>query len=126
VPADRYIDGIDQTSFLLAQNGESNRRSILYFLGAHLAAVRIDELKFHVLVQVPDAVTRRVQQGGLSGTAQQTAGSIMFNLYTNPQEDDMIGVRHIPLGIPLLTEMQRYQAVLQKFPPSTQIALPGQ
>jgi arylsulfatase len=126
VPADRYIDGIDQTSFLLAQNGQSNRRSILYFLGAHLAAVRIDELKFHVLVQVPDAVTRRGQQGGISGTAQQTAGSIMFNLYTNPQEDDMIGVRHIPLGLPLLTEMQRYEAVLQKFPPSTQIALPGQ
>jgi hypothetical protein len=63
---------------------------------------------------------------GLSGTVQQTAGSIMLNLYTNPQEDDMIGVRHIPLGIPLLPEMQRYQAVLQKFPPSTRIALPRQ
>jgi arylsulfatase len=126
VPSNRYIDGIDQTSFLLAKDGQSNRRSILYFLGGELAAVRIDEFKFHALVQVPNAVTVRGQPGGLTGTSQRTSGSLIFNLYTNPQEDDAVGVRHIPMGVPLLDEMNRYHAVLQRFPSRIQIALPGQ
>jgi arylsulfatase len=126
VPSNRYIDGIDQTSFLLAKDGQSNRRSILYFLGGELAAVRIDEFKFHALVQVPNAVTVRGQPGGLTGTSQRTSGTLIFNLYTNPQEDDAVGVRHIPMGVPLLDEMNRYHAVLQRFPSRIQIALPGQ
>lgn len=48
---------------------------------------------------------------------------MMFNLYTNPQEDESIGIRHIPLGIPLLKEMNRYRDVLKQFPPRTQIKI---
>ena len=39
VAKDHYIDGIDQTSFLLATNGELNRRSILYFWNDQLSGV---------------------------------------------------------------------------------------
>ena len=37
-----YIDGIDQSSFLLADKGVSNRRSIFYFWNDELSAVRVD------------------------------------------------------------------------------------
>jgi arylsulfatase len=126
VPADRYIDCVDQTSYLLATNGESNRRSILAFLGTNLSAIRMDELKYFTLAQIPTGLTERGEQGGFSGTLALTAGGTMFNLYTNPKEDETVGIRHIPLGVPFDAEMQRYMAVLQKFPATSQIALPGQ
>jgi arylsulfatase len=123
VPADRYIDGIDQTSFLLAEDGLSNRRSIIYFWNAELSAVRVDEFKYMIVAQNADAITRLGYKGGFSGSAERPWGSVMFNLYTNPQEDDSIGIRHIPMGIPLTDEIGRYRAVLKKFPPHYQIGL---
>jgi len=123
VPKERYIDGIDQTSFLLAKNGESNRRSILYFWNDQLAGTRMDEFKLMALVQLPNAVTPDGHKGGFSGIISKAAGSVMFNLYTNPQENDAIGIRHLPMGVPLETEMQRYHEVLKKFPPHIQIGL---
>jgi arylsulfatase len=48
----------------------------------------------------------------------------MFNLYTNPQEDETIGIRHIPLGVPIETEFNRYKLeVLKKYPPHVQISI---
>ncbi len=123
VPKNRYIDGIDQVSFLLAKNGESNRRSILYFWNDELAATRIDEFKYVTLFQVPNAVTPQGHKGGFSGVISKSAGATMFNLYTNPQEDETIGIRHIPMGIPLQTELHRYEDVLKKYPTHIQIGL---
>ncbi|MBN9286849.1 MAG: arylsulfatase [Gammaproteobacteria bacterium 39-13] len=123
VPKERYIDGIDQTSFLLAKNGESNRRSILYFWNDQLAGTRMDEFKLMTLVQLPNAATPDGYKGGFSGIISKAAGLVMFNLYTNPQENDAIGIRHLPMGVPLETEMQRYHEVLKKFPPHIQIGL---
>ena len=34
IPSDRYIDGVDQTSFLLAGEGDSNRKYLYYWLGS--------------------------------------------------------------------------------------------
>lgn len=125
VPPNRYIDGIDQASFLVGNDSQSNRRSIIYFLNDKLAAVRMDEFKSHFVVQMPDSITSNGNRGGLTGTVAQGAGSLMFNLYTNPQEDNSVGIRHLPMLIPFDTEVKRYMAVLQKFPPNIQIALPG-
>ena len=56
-----------------------------------------------------------------------SAGASIFNLYTNPQEDEMVGIRHIPMSLPLGQEMERYIAVLKKFPSKVQIGSdPGQ
>jgi arylsulfatase len=126
VPANQYIDGVDQSSFLLATNGESKRRSIIYFLGNDLSAVRMDEFKMYIVAQVPNTFVMRGQPGGISGSLEHVANAMMFNLYTNPQEDDSIAIRHIPMGVPLLDEIERYEAVLQKFPSRQQIAAPGQ
>ena len=121
VPAKRYIDGIDQASFLLGENQRSNRRSVLYFWNDQLSATRIDEFKYFTVAQAPHALTQRGQMGGFTGAIEHTAGTLAFNLYTNPQEDDAIGIRHIPMLIPLMSEMARYQAVLKKFPANKQI-----
>ncbi len=121
VAKDHYIDGIDQTSFLLATNGESNRRSILYFWNDQLSGVRMDEFKFLILAQMPFSLTRNGYHGGFTGTVERTAGVNMFNLYADPQEDNSIGARHIPAAVGLEMEAERYKEVSKKFPPKVQI-----
>ena len=123
VSKDTFIDGIDQASFLLAKDGQSNRKTVHYFLNGELSAVRVDEFKFHVLLQQPFAFTQTGYQGGFSGALMKSAGSVMFNLYTNPQEDDAVGIRHIPMGVPLDAEYGAYMQILAKYPPHTQIKL---
>lgn len=124
LPSDRYVDGIDQTSFLLADNGNSNRRSILYWMGSNFAAVRVDEFKVHRAVQITDLITKKGYNAGFSGgIVEKTGGLVMFNLYTNPQEDDSVGIRHIPAWNAVSSEFARYKGVLQKFPPD--FRLPG-
>ncbi len=123
VPAKTFIDGVDQASFLLAKDGQSNRKSVFYFWNDKLSAVRIDEFKFFVLAQQPFAFTQTGYQGGFSGAILPVAGTMMFNLYTNPQEDDHIGIRHIPMGVPLMNEMDMYKEILKKYPSKVQVSL---
>lgn len=114
VPKDRYIDGIDQTSFLLGEKGQSNRKSIIYFLQTQLSAVRVDEFKIMRVVQLPDAIDHKGYQGGVSGITANTMGGQFYNLYTNPQEDEAAPIRHIPAGISVLSEFERYAEVMKK------------
>ena len=45
LPTDRFIDGVDQTSFLLAPEGLSNRKFQYYWLLRNLSALRCGELR---------------------------------------------------------------------------------
>ena len=54
MPTDRYIDGIDQTSFLLTDNGQSNRKYIYYWLGSNFSAVRVGEYKYMMAAESDD------------------------------------------------------------------------
>lgn len=121
VPQDRYIDGIDQTSFVLDDNGQSNRRAILYFLDEKLSGARVDEFKLLLWARDEAALTSRGQPGGITGATVKC--NYMFNLYTNPQEDESIVVRHIPAAMAAASEIDRYTEVLKKFPMSVQIKL---
>lgn len=127
IPKDRYVDGVDQASFLLASDGESTRRSRIYTLNQHLSAIRIDEFKFSMVVELQDAIYPRGWTGGFSGAIiTETGGGTATNLYTNPQEDVSIGIRHLPLSIAVGEELSRYGEVLKKYPPQFKIGMPGQ
>lgn len=119
VPADRYVDGIDQASFLVADGGLSNRRSVIYWMLDTFAAVRIDEFKYHMAVQITDMIAKKGWNAGFSGgIVNKTGGEVMFNLYTHPQEDAVVGIRHLPVAGILQLESLRYDEVLTKFPPN--------
>ena len=121
-----YLTGIDQTSFLLAKDGASNRRSIAYFWGNRLAAVRMDEFKIQFLAHDSFGTTPNGNHGGFTGTVAQTAGGMMYNLYANPQEDSSIAIRHIPAAAGLSPEVNRYQEMLKKYPPNVVVNFTGQ
>ena len=49
----------------------------------------------------------------------------MVNLYTDPQEDVNIGIRHIPAAVVLGAEYTRYLEVLKKFPTRIKVGFTG-
>ncbi len=117
IPADRYIDGVDQTSFLLAGDGISNRRSIFYYLNDKLAAVRWNEYKAHrYIVEVGNGQYEAM--GSMqNATIQQAAKSIFYNLYVDPKERQAVTIRKLWLAPILQGEMARHKATLMRYPP---------
>jgi hypothetical protein len=126
LPKTRYTDGIDQTSFFLAKDGESCRRSRIYTLNQFFAMVRVDEFQYVFTAEIQDAFFKRGDVGGFSGSiVTRTGGAIGINLYTNPQQDVSVGVRHIPVTVPLIAETARYFEVLKKYPPNFKVGFAG-
>ncbi|MPW20819.1 sulfatase-like hydrolase/transferase [Paraburkholderia sp. CNPSo 3157] len=123
IPSTTYIDGIDQTSFLLADKGVSNRKSIFYFWNDEVSAVRVDEFKMMFKAQLPDSVNRMGYNGGFAGTVGQAWTAMVFNLYSDPKEEESVLARHTPLEVFLLAEYRRYLAVLKKYPPRHQLSV---
>jgi arylsulfatase len=122
LPKDRYVDGIDQTSFWVGDNGQSNRRSRIYTLNQFFSGVRIDEFKLILTAELEKAIFPRGYQAGFSGAVvTQTGGVLMVNLYTDPQEDVNQGIRHVPMTVVLGGEADRYQQVLKKYPPKIKV-----
>ncbi len=86
IPDDRYIDGIDQSSFLLADDGQSRREIVWMWNQDEFAAMRVQEFKGHYrLYEVdnnnPDAL------GGLNNSRAITPMNPWFyNLYNDPKE----------------------------------------
>ncbi|MEG6508625.1 sulfatase-like hydrolase/transferase [Methyloligella sp. 2.7D] len=121
-PKDRYIDGVDQASFLIADDGQSNRRSRPYTLNQYFAGIRVDEFKYIWTGEIENGVVQKGDWGGFSGALfTDSGGAIMFNLYTNPQEDVSIGIRHIPMMVPVMGAASFYLTELAKYPPQFKI-----
>ena len=116
-PTDRYIYGIDQCPFLFADEGESNRRSVIYYLLHDLSAVRIDEYKMYRLA-TELTTDMHAQVGGLSGSTQLYSYGKMFNLYLDPKEERTLMIRKTWVMPAMQEEMNRFKEVLKKYPPA--------
>ncbi len=117
MPTDRYIDGVDQTSFLLADEGESNRRIVLYYLNEYPAAIRWGEYKAHTyIVEVGNGEYEAM--GSMQNATVQKAGkAIIYNLYMDPKERSAVTIRKLWLAPLLQNEMVRHKMSLIKYPP---------
>jgi len=123
VPKTTYVDGVDQASFLVADDGQSARKSRIYTLNQYLSAIRVDEFKYIFTAEIENGFFQRGDWGGFSGPiATATGGSVMVNLYTDPKEDVGGGVRHIPMAVAVGAEIDAYVRDLMRYPPRSQIA----
>jgi arylsulfatase len=121
-PEKTYIDGVDQTAYLVADEGLSARRSRIYTLNQYYSAIRIDEFKATITGEIEDGIMKRGYTGGFSGSIfTDTGGAVIVNLYTNPQEDVSIGIRHIPMAVPLGETGGWYLKELFEYPPQFKI-----
>lgn len=84
MPEDRYIDGIDQTSFLLADEGLSNRKYVYYSIQDVPTGLRVAEYKF-VTAGMSDDDRDVINPGSLT-TLENYKNAKLYNLYLDPKE----------------------------------------
>lgn len=60
LPGDRFYDFIDQTSFLLHDQGLTKREAVYFWWGKELMACRMKEFKAHVKVVLPQATHKYI------------------------------------------------------------------
>ncbi len=92
LPSDRYIDGVDQTSFLLTDNGESNRSAVFMYTLKDLTAVRWREWKKHQMVAVIGDGNYAAGIGTKNDAKMvRTPGLNIMNLYIDNKERISMG-----------------------------------
>lgn len=122
IPNDRYIDGIDQTSFLLSDNGESNRETVFFWMQDKYMALRWAEYKVHRNVLVTGD-NQYSALGSLQNSKIVDTGYIgwVYNLYTDPQEKVSISLRKGWLLPFVLRERSRHFQSLKDYPPKRSV-----
>jgi arylsulfatase len=116
MPKDRYIDGIDQTSFLLANNGESNRKAVYYWFEKYPSAIRVAEYKA-MFLGTDDTSTDVVNPGGFSGYIKNFYMGRLFNLYLDPKETHSFFIRKLPMVEQLVGIFKQHLFTLKQYPP---------
>jgi len=114
IPTERYIDGIDQASFLIADNGQSKRDAVFIYSENTLMAVRWLEYKVHFRVFQTHAVRRNIDETTISPTGMSPW---VYNLYMDPKEQASSGHSRFEWGMPLvLARANRHNATFDKYP----------
>jgi arylsulfatase len=122
VPADRYIDGIDQTSFLLVPDGLSCRKYHYYWLIDTFSALRVGEYKW-MLSSTSDDPTDVHGAGGFTGVTQRYTYPRLFNLYLDPKETHSYLTRKLAYLEVLREGMRAHLATFQAYPPKRVMGL---
>lgn len=122
VPADRYIDGIDQTGFVLTDNGQSAREAVFYYNADMFVGARWRYYKMAISeMQTGSGNVRDI--GGLDNTQLTIPNfGLMYNLYIDPKErrSELIAKAWVPSYVmnPL---MAVHGATMRKYPPKVAI-----
>jgi arylsulfatase len=105
VPKDRPIDGVDQSAFFLGKSVKSGREGILIFCADRLQAVKWRNYKVHFY-----------QQDTMVSPAVKLGIPLLFNLYTNPREDEAKPSTESWIIGPVLKMVGEFEASTRKFP----------
>lgn len=121
IPDDRYIDGVDQTSFLLAPDGESNRKYLYYWLVNVFSALRVGEWKFMV-ASTSDDDRDCLNLGGFTGVTQKYTHGRLYNLYLDPKESRSYMIRKLAYIDSFTTGLAQHLMTYGKYKPKHHIA----
>jgi arylsulfatase len=116
VPADRFIDGVDQTSFLLAPDGLSNRKFQYYWLLRNLSALRCGELKMMIMGTSDDAADV-AGPGGFTGVTQHYTYPRLYNLYLDPKEQHSYLTRKLAYQEVFTSSFRAHLGTFRDYPP---------
>ena len=116
VPTDRFIDGVDQTSFLVAPEGQSNRKYQYYWLLDHFSALRVGEYKF-MLESISDDDRDVLNPGGFTGVTQRYPYGRLYNLYLDPKETRSYLIRKLAYLESFQTGIRDHLFTFRDFPP---------
>lgn len=114
LPKDRYYDFIDQASFLLHDEGLSNREAVYFWWGSELMACRMREYKAHVKVVIPLATHMHIDMATLQNVG---LAPWLFNLYIDPKEEMAVGHRRNAWLATVVGKLKAHVATFKKYPP---------
>jgi len=119
VPDDRPMDGVDQTDLLFGRNDTGRREHLLTFVGPALVAARWKQFRAYFA----DVAPGRSGEGGatLMGGVGASAASMngypkVFNVESDPREEQNIGEMYNWVIGPVLKAVEEYKASLVKNP----------
>jgi hypothetical protein len=105
VPKDRPIDGVDQSDFFLGKTEKSGREGILIWCADRLQAVKWRNFKVHFY-----------QQETMVSPPIKLGIPLLFNLYTNPREDEDKVITDSLIFGPVLKMVGEFEASVKKHP----------
>jgi arylsulfatase len=105
VPNDRAIDGVDQSNFFAGKTDASGREGILIWCADRLQAVKWRHYKVHFY-----------QQETMVSPPVKLPVPFLFNLYTNPQEDENKPALDTWVIGPVLKMVGAFEESLKKYP----------
>jgi arylsulfatase A-like enzyme len=83
IPTERYIDGVNQTSFLLADDGDTNRQAVFSYNQADFSAIRWANFKGYFKVFQIDQPFSNIS---MSTFAPVAVAPWIFDIYRDPKE----------------------------------------
>ena len=83
IPTERYIDGVNQTSFLLADDGDTNRQAVFSYNQADFSAIRWANFKGYFMVFQIDQPFSNIS---MSTFAPVAVAPWIFDIYRDPKE----------------------------------------
>ncbi|WP_208027658.1 arylsulfatase [Rhabdothermincola sediminis] len=121
IPSDRYIDAVDQTSFLLDGDGVSNRKYLYYWLTSVFSGLRVGEWKY-LVAATSDDDRDALNLGGFSGVTQRYTYGRLYNLYLDPKETRSYLIRKLAYVESLTSGVVNHLATFGTYPPKHPIA----
>ncbi len=108
IPTDRYIDGVDQTNFLLGKSEISARKGFPIFVADRLEGVKWKDWKMVFYDEQRDWWSPPAKLGTPK----------CFNLIVDPKEEyPGIGIRETWTAIPMMKIVSEFEETLNKYPP---------
>jgi arylsulfatase A-like enzyme len=105
VPNDRPIDGVDQSNLFFGKTDASSREGILIWCADRLQAVKWRHYKVHFY-----------QQETMISPPVRLPLPFLFNLYTNPQEDETKTILDSWIIGPVLKMVGEFEASTKTYP----------
>jgi len=106
IPADRPMDGIDQTRFLCGEQEASSREGFLYYIKSELRAAKWRDWKMHFVWEVePNAGPIHLET------------PYVFNIVQDPKEETDVNAAQGWVRGPIRKMIQAFQDSLKEHPP---------
>ncbi|WP_246713204.1 hypothetical protein [Ensifer adhaerens] len=83
IPTERYIDGVDQSSFLLADDGQTSRQAVFSYNQAEFSAIRWENFKGYFKVMQYDQPFSNISMSTFSPVG---VAPWIFDIYRDPKE----------------------------------------
>ena len=106
IPADRPIDGLDQTEFLLERQAHSAREGFVYYIKQELRAAKWRDWKMHL-----------VWEAEPNAGANHLESPLLFNLTRDPKEETDVGTEASWVRTPIRRMIHAFQQSLKEHPP---------